>query len=127
MIALARESVHSDMPVQHWMFSWQEGEQPTREQVEEVVDMFMEKMGLLGHQTIYGVHYDTDNYHLHIAVNRTNPETGKVVLPFNGLDIQEAHKLVAHIEGRQGWASEKILCMRYWKMESWREEERPER
>ncbi len=106
MIALARESVRSDMPVQHWMFSWQEGEQPSREQVEEVVDMFMEKMGLLGHQTIYGVHYDTDNYHLHIAVNRTNPETGKVVLPFNGLDIQEAHKLVAHIEGRQGWASE---------------------
>ena len=106
MIALARESVRSDMQVQHWMFSWQEGEQPSREQVEEVVDMFMEKMGLLGHQTIYGVHYDTDNYHLHIAVNRTNPETGKVVLPFNGLDIQEAHKLVAHIEGRQGWASE---------------------
>ena len=106
MIALARESVRSDMPVQHWMFSWQEGEQPSREQVEEVVDMFMEKMGLLGHQTIYGVHYDTDNYHLHIAVNRTNPETGKVVLPFNGLDIQEAHKLVANIEGRQGWASE---------------------
>ncbi|MFQ8738464.1 MAG: relaxase/mobilization nuclease domain-containing protein, partial [Bilophila wadsworthia] len=55
---------------------------------------------------VYGVHYDTDNYHLHIAVNRTDPETGKVVLPFNGLDIQEAHKLVAHIEGRQGWASE---------------------
>ena len=106
MIALARESVRSDMPVQHWMFSWQEGEQPSREQVEEVVDMFLEKMGLLGHQTIYGVHYDTDNYHLHIAVNRANPETGKVVLPFNGLDIQEAHKLVAHIEGRQGWASE---------------------
>ena len=106
MIALARESVHSDMPVQHWMFSWQEGEQPTREQVEEVVDMFLEKMGLTGHQTVYGVHYDTDNYHLHVAVNRTNPETGKVVLPFNGLDIQEAHKLVAHIEGRQGWASE---------------------
>ena len=106
MIALARESVHSDMPVQHWMFSWQEGEQPTREQVEEVVDLFLEKMELIGHQTVYGLHYDTDNYHLHIAVNRTDPETGKVVLPFNGLDIQEAHKLVAHIEGRQGWASE---------------------
>lgn len=106
MIALARESAHSHMPVQHWMFSWQEGEQPTREQVEEVVDMFLEKMGLAGHQTVYGLHYDTDNYHLHIAVNRMNPETGKVVLPFNGLDIREAHKIVAHIEHKQGWASE---------------------
>lgn len=106
MIALARESAHSHMPVQHWMFSWQEGEQPTREQVEEVVDMFQEKMGLAGHQTVYGLHYDTDNYHLHIAVNRMNPQTGKVVLPFNGLDIREAHKIVAHIERRQGWANE---------------------
>lgn len=35
-----------------------------------------------------------------------NPETGKVVLPFNGLDIREAHKIVAHIESGQGWASE---------------------
>ena len=55
-------------------------------------------MGLDGHQTVYGLHYDTDNYHLHIAVNRMNPERGKVVLPFNGLDIREAHKIVAFIE-----------------------------
>lgn len=106
MIALARESVRSRMPVQHWVFSWQEGEQPTRAQVEEVVDMFLEKMGLAGHQTVYGLHYDTDNYHLHIAVNRMNPETEKVVLPFNGLDIREAHKVMALIEHKQGWASE---------------------
>lgn len=106
MIALARESAHSNMPVQHWMFSWKEGEQPDREQVEELVDIFLEEMGLSGHQTIYGLHYDTDNYHLHIAVNRMNSETGKVVLPFNGLDIREAHKIVALVEHRQGWASE---------------------
>lgn len=106
MIALARESVRSRMPVQHWIFSWQEGEQPRREQVEEVVDMFLEKMGLTEHQTVYGLHYDTDNYHLHIAVNRMNPETEKVVLPFNGLDIQEAHKILALIEYTQGWASQ---------------------
>lgn len=54
MIALARESAHSRMPVQHWIFSWQEGEQPSREQVEEVVNIFLEKMGLDGHQTVYG-------------------------------------------------------------------------
>lgn len=106
MIALARESVHSVMPVQHWIFSWQEGEQPTREQVEEVVNIFLEKMGLDGHQTVYGLHYDTDNYHLHIAVNRMNPESGKVVQPHRGFDIREAHKILAFIEHKQGWASE---------------------
>ena len=92
MIALARESAHSNMPVQHWMFSWQESEQPTREQVEELVDVFLERMGLTGHQTVYGLHYDTDNYHLHIAVNRMNPDSGKVVQPHRGFDIREAHK-----------------------------------
>ncbi|HJH15398.1 MAG TPA: relaxase/mobilization nuclease domain-containing protein [Bilophila wadsworthia] len=106
MIALARESAHSNMPVQHWMFSWQESEQPTREQVEELVDIFLERMGLTGHQTVYGLHYDTDNYHLHIAVNRMNPESGKVVQPHRGFDIREAHKIVAFIEHKQGWASE---------------------
>ena len=106
MIVLARESAHSNMPVQHWMFSWQEGEQPTREQMEDVVDMFLEKMGLAGHQTIYGLHYDTDNYHLHIAVNRMNSESEKVVQPHKGFDIREAHKIVAFVEHKQGWASE---------------------
>lgn len=106
MISLARESVHSKMPVQHWIFSWQEGEQPTREQMEEVVDIFLEKMEMAGHQAVYGLHYDTDNYHLHIAVNRMNPNTGKVVQPHKGFDIEEAHKIVALVEHKQGWKSE---------------------
>lgn len=55
-------SLHSRMPVSHWILSWQEGEQPTREQVEEVVDIFLEKMGLSEHQTVYDLHYDTDNF-----------------------------------------------------------------
>ena len=36
MIALAEESIHSNMPVSHWIFSWQENEQPTRAQVDEL-------------------------------------------------------------------------------------------
>ena len=103
MIALARESVHSKMPVQHWIFSWQEGEQPTREQVDEIVDIFLAGMELEGHQTIYALHHNTDNYHLHIAVNRMNAETGKVIQPHRGFDIEEAHKILARIEHKQGW------------------------
>ena len=61
---------------------------------------------MTGHQTVYGLHYDTDNYHLHIAVNRMNPDSGKVVQPHRGFDIREAHKIVAFIEHKQGWAGE---------------------
>ena len=61
---------------------------------------------MTGHQTVYGLHYDTDNYHLHIAVNRMNSDSGKVVQPHRGFDIREAHKIVAFIEHKQGWAGE---------------------
>ena len=104
MIALARETVRSRMPVNHWVFSWPEDEQPTRAQVDELVDIFLEKMGLKDHQAIYGLHCDTRNYHVHIAVNRVHPETLKVVRTNNGFDIREAHKIKAFIEKKQGWS-----------------------
>lgn len=104
MISLAEESIQSRMPVTHWILSWQENEQPSREQVDEAVSLFLRGMGLAEHQTIYALHKNTGNYHLHIAVNRTHPYTQKVIQPHRGFDINEAHKIVAEIEHRQGWA-----------------------
>lgn len=106
MISLAEESIQSKMPVTHWILSWQENEQPTREQVDEAVSLFLRGMGLAEHQTIYALHKNTGNYHLHIAVNRTHPYTQKVIQPHRGFDINEAHKIIAEIEHRQGWASQ---------------------
>ena len=106
MISLAEESIQSKMPVTHWILSWQENEQPTSEQVDEAVSLFLRGMGLAEHQTIYALHKNTGNYHLHIAVNRTHPYTQKVIQPHRGFDINEAHKIIAEIEHRQGWASQ---------------------
>ena len=64
---------------------------------------FLREMGLEGHQAIYGLHNDTRNYHVHIAVNRVHPETLKVVRTNNGFDIRQAHKDRAMIEKMQGW------------------------
>ncbi len=129
MIALAQESIYSKMPVTHWVFSWREGEQPTRAQTDEVVNIFLEEMGLSEHQAIYGLHHDTDNFHLHIAVNRMHPYTLKVVRPNNGFDIEVAHKVVALVEQKQGWGSEENT--RYIALENGdvvraRKEKRPE-
>ena len=106
MIALAEESVHSTMPVSHWVFSFKENEQPSRQQVDELVDIFLEHMGLKEHQAVYGLHLNTNNFHVHIAVNRMHPHTLKVVRPNNGFDIEAAHRVVALVEHRQGWSSE---------------------
>ncbi len=106
MISLAEESIQSRMPVTHWILSWQENEQPTSEQVDEAVSLFLRGMGLAEHQTVYALHKNTGNYHLHIAVNRTHPYTQKVIQPHRGFDINEAHKIIAEIEHRQGWAAQ---------------------
>lgn len=106
MIALAAESIHSRMPVSHYVFSWKVHEQPTAAQVDELVDIFLKELGLEGCQTVYGLHWNTDNYHVHIAVNRMHPVTMKVIDPNNGFDIEAAHKVVALVEHRQGWTPE---------------------
>lgn len=106
MIALAAESVHSRMPVSHYVFSWKAHEQPTAAQVDELVDIFLKELGLEDCQTVYGLHWNTENYHVHIAVNRMHPVTMKVIDPNNGFDIEAAHKVVALVEHRQGWVSE---------------------
>ena len=106
MVSLASESMQSKMPVTHWIMSWQENEQPSREQVEEAVDVFLERMDLVGHQVVYAMHGNTANVHLHIVVNRTNPDTLKVIQPHRGFDIEEAHRIVALLQHRQGWAAE---------------------
>jgi len=53
MIALSQESLHSKMPVTHWVMSWQENEAPTRKQVREAVNIFLDRMGLKGHQAMW--------------------------------------------------------------------------
>lgn len=107
MIALAQEAVRSKDPINHYVLSWREGEQPTPAQVEQAVDVLLDQMNLQGHQVIYGLHADTDNYHLHVAINRVHPETLKPVEINKGFDIEALHQAVARIEQAQGWQSEK--------------------
>lgn len=103
MVSLAEKSVRSKMPVSHWIMSWEEDEQPAPEQIERCVDIFLEEMELQGHQVIFGVHRNTRNMHLHIAVNRMNPRTLKVVQPHKGFDKNAGHRLMTKIEHEQGW------------------------
>ncbi|MEI8294984.1 MAG: TraI/MobA(P) family conjugative relaxase [Alphaproteobacteria bacterium] len=107
MLALSQEAVRSKDTINHYVLSWREGERPTPEQIEEAVGIFLKKLGLEDHQTIYGLHADTDNYHLHIAINRVHPESLKPIKINKGFDIESAHEAIALIEKRQGWRREK--------------------
>jgi hypothetical protein len=106
MSELAETAGHSPQPVQHWILSWREGEQPTSAQADEAVRMFLGEMGLEKHQAVYALHRDTHNWHLHLAVNRVDPETEKLVTVNNRFDHEIAHRAVARIEQRQRWEPE---------------------
>jgi hypothetical protein len=103
MIALAHESARSRDPVSHYVLSWREGEQPTSDQVEDSVTILLEELGLEEHQALYGLHRDTENIHLHVAVNRVHPVVNRVVTPNKGFDIEAVHRAIARIEHAQGW------------------------
>ena len=106
MIDLAEVARRDAKPVQHWILSWREGEQPTAAQADEAVKMFLNEMGLADHQAIYALHSDTHNWHLHLAVTRLHPDTEELVTVNNGYDHKVAHRAIARIELRQGWEPE---------------------
>lgn len=101
MVAVAAVSRRSAMPVDHWMLSWQEGEQPSRDQIEEAVSILMEELGVTEHQLVWAVHTDTRNVHLHVALNRVHPE--HEVCADLKFDYDMGARAIAKIEHRQGW------------------------
>jgi hypothetical protein len=106
MAELAETARRSPQPVQHWIISWRQGEQPTAAQADEAVRMFLGELGLGDHQCIYALHKNTDNYHVHLAINRVYPETERVVTVNGRFDIEVAHRAIARIERAQGWQRE---------------------
>lgn len=63
-------------PVFHYLLSWQSHESPRPEQIYDSVRHSLSRLGLADHQFVSAVHTDTDNLHVHVAVNRVHPETG---------------------------------------------------
>lgn len=104
MVALAEEAVRSRDPIDHWVLSWAPGEQPTIEQVQDAVEMFVAHCGVSGHQYVWGYHDDTEIRHAHIVLNRVHPDTHRVTEINRGFDREAAMQAIALIEHKQGWA-----------------------
>ena len=107
MLALARDAPRSRDPIAHWVLSWHADEHPTPAQVEELVDLLLDELGVAEHQVLYGLHADTDNTHLHVMLNRVHPDTLRAVEINGGFDVKALHKACARIEHAQGWRAER--------------------
>ncbi len=65
----------------HLVVSFPEGERPSRQQIEDIEDRLCDALGFGEHQRVSAVHQNTDNWHLHVAVNKVHPATLRNVTP----------------------------------------------
>jgi len=66
----------------HLVISFREGEQPDQKTLAAVEDRITERIGFGEHQRISALHTDTNNWHLHVAINKVHPGTFRNVEPY---------------------------------------------
>ena len=66
-------------PVKTLSLSWHKDDQPTPDHMIESADAFLKHMGWDGHQALFVGHNDTEHRHIHIILNRVNPENGRTI------------------------------------------------
>lgn len=106
MVSTALQCPRSKHPFEHIVLSWQTGEIPTNEQMAEAVTLLAKELGCEKNQIVWAAHGNTDNIHVHIVINRIDPETFKAVQLGDGWDKDRLAQIRALIEARQGWCSE---------------------
>jgi hypothetical protein len=58
----------------HLILSFPDGERLSHEELKKIEEYFSLSLGYDGHQRICAIHNDTDNLHVHIAINKIHPE-----------------------------------------------------
>ena len=67
----------------HLIISFQEGDKPTPEVLEAIEARVSAALGFADHQRISAVHNDTDNLHIHVAINKIHPKRYTIHTPYN--------------------------------------------
>lgn len=106
MEALATENVCCKDPAFHFILSWRELEVPTNEQVDEAVKIALEELDLENCQALWALQADTQNLHVHVAVNRIDPETGRAIQPAGNWTKKALERAARKVELAQGWEVE---------------------
>lgn len=67
----------------HLILSFRSGEEPDPATLRQVEERICAGLGYAEHQRISAVHHDTDNIHIHLAINKIHPTKLSVHAPFN--------------------------------------------
>jgi len=65
----------------HLVVSFPEGEKPDKKTIQKIEKELVRSIGMEDHQRLSVTHTNTNNYHIHIAINRIHPETKKLIDP----------------------------------------------
>ncbi len=66
----------------HLIVSFRENENPSPEMIKEVEEAFCDALGFSDHQRITALHVNTENPHIHIAINKIHPKTFRLHEPY---------------------------------------------
>jgi hypothetical protein len=67
----------------HLIVSFRDGEEPDTSSLASIEERICDALGFNGHQRVSVVHHDTDNRHLHIAINKIHPMRYTIHEPFH--------------------------------------------
>lgn len=87
-------------PVYCYSLSWAPGEEPSQEEMIESAKETLKVLGLTGHEALLIGHSDEPHKHIHVIVNRVNPETG-IAAPLK-MDHLKLSSWAEEFEKRQG-------------------------
>ena len=84
----------------HLLISFAPGEQPSPEVLHDIEDRMCAAIGYGEHQRISAVHHDTDNLHIHVAINKIHPVHHTIHEPYR--DYQVRGSMCAQLEQEHG-------------------------
>jgi len=94
----------------HLILSFRAGERPDDNVLAALESRVCEGLGYGGHQRVSVAHDDTDNFHLHIAINKIHPTRLTIHTPYN--DHKTLGKLCAALELQYGLARDNHQAVR---------------
>ena len=89
-------------PILHFQISWREGEHPDEQEWAGAAKTSIEALGFTSHQYMIAAHDNTDNFHVHVMLNRVHPETYHALNPrLSNLTLHRTARELEHKFGRQ--------------------------
>ena len=97
----------AEQPVYHVSLSYSPEDNPSKDMMIEDGHQVLQELALEDHQAIFVAHGDTDHKHLHMMINRVNPDTGKAWNTFG--DHYKLRGIAKELEQQRDYQKTRLL------------------